>query len=285
MTGWLLVNAFLKNSKFFELTELFVKAAKKAGVELTVVTNQEILVDTDKTLAAKPDFAIFWDKDTQLGEFLEWQGIPLYNSASSIRICDDKRLTCLALLKNRLPMPRTVMAPMTYDNVGFTELAFLDEIERKLSFPLVMKEAFGSFGEQVYLIQNQEQLLERLEKAETTKLLFQQYIETSRGRDIRLQVVGDRVVAAMYRYSDTDFRANITAGGHMFCYEPTKEECELAVRAARAAGTSFGGVDLLFGPEGPLVCEINSNAHFKNLLDCTGVNVAEEIINYIREEL
>lgn len=284
MNGWLIVNGFLKSTKFDELIRLFLSAAGANDIKLTVMKNHDIPVDTGKFLDKKPDFAIFWDKDIALGNYLEGQGIPLYNSISSIRLCDDKRLTHLALLAGGLPMPRTIAAPMTYDNIGFTNSDFLAGVERELSFPFVLKEAFGSFGEQVYLMENREQLLSYMEHTPTTKLLFQQYIGTSRGRDLRLQVVGGRVVAAMYRYSDTDFRANITAGGHMKCHEPTRRECELAVRAANAVGASFAGVDLLFGPEGPLVCEVNSNAHFKNLLDCTGINVAEEIMKHIARE-
>lgn len=284
MTGWLVVNGFLRTHKFSELTELFVSAAGKAGMELVVLANTDILADTGMCLKEKPDFVLFWDKDIHLGTFLESQGIPLYNPVSSIRICDDKRLTHLALLEKGIPMPRTIIAPMTYANIGFTDLDFLALVERELSFPLIIKEAFGSFGEQVTLVKDRDELIRYVKNAQTTELLFQQYIESSRGRDLRLQVVGDRVVAAMYRHSETDFRANITAGGKMKRYEPTEEECALAVRTAKAVGAAFAGVDLLFGPDGPLVCEVNSNAHFKNLLDCTGVNVAEEIINYIRED-
>lgn len=284
MTGWLVVNGFLRTHKFSELTELFVSAAGKAGMELVVLANTDILADTGMCLEEKPDFVLFWDKDIHLGTFLESQGIPLYNPVSSIRICDDKRLTHLALLEKGIPMPRTIIAPMTYTNIGFTDLDFLALVERELSFPLILKEAFGSFGEQVTLVEDRDGLIRYVKNAQTTELLFQQYIESSRGRDLRLQVVGDRVVAAMYRHSETDFRANITAGGKMKRYEPTEEECALAVRTAKAVGAAFAGVDLLFGPDGPLVCEVNSNAHFKNLLDCTEVNVAEEIINYIRED-
>lgn len=284
MTGWLVENGFLRTHKFSELTESFVSEAGKAGMELAVLANTDILADTGTCLKEKPDFVLFWDKDIHLGTFLESQGIPLYNPVSSIRICDDKRLTHLALLEKGIPMPRTIIAPMTYANIGFTDLDFLALVERELSFPLILKEAFGSFGEQVTLVEDRDGLIRYVKNAKTTELLFQQYIESSRGRDLRLQVVGDRVVAAMYRHSDTDFRANITAGGKMKRYEPTEEECALAVRAARAVGAAFAGVDLLFGPDGPLVCEVNSNAHFKNLLDCTGVNVAEEIMNYIRED-
>jgi RimK family alpha-L-glutamate ligase len=282
MTGWLIVNGFLKSKKFDELTAMFLQAAERAKVHLHIVKNTEILADTGKVLKDKPDFAIFWDKDLLLGMYLEQAGIRLFNRSSCVRLCDDKRLTHLVMTEHQIPTVRTIFAPMTYENIGFTELDFLRRVEKELSYPLVMKEAFGSFGEQVYRIHSREELLAYVQNSHTNALLFQPYIAHSCGRDVRLQVVGDRVVAAMYRWSDTDFRANITAGGHMKPYDPTREEQELALRAARAVGADFAGVDLLFGEEGPLLCEINSNAHFKNLWDCTGVNVAEEILSLIQ---
>lgn len=283
MKGWLVVNEFLQNQKFSELTKLFLSAAQKANLSLSVYTNAELLADTKELLKQRPDFVLFWDKDIVLGNYLEAQGIPLYNSVDAIRLCDDKRLTHIALMREGIPSPRTIMAPMTYPNIGFTNHDFFEQVERELTYPFVVKEAFGSFGEQVYLVRDRKELQQRIKGTSTTELLFQEYIPESRGRDVRLQVVGDRVVASMYRYSDTDFRANVTAGGEMRNYTPSKEESSLALRAARAVGADFAGVDLLFGAEGPLVCEVNSNAHFKNIQTCTGVPVAEEIIQYICE--
>lgn len=283
MKGWLVVNEFLQNQKFSELTKLFLSAAQKANLSLTVYTNAELLADTKEILKQRPDFVLFWDKDIVLGNYLESQGIPLYNSVDAIRLCDDKRLTHIALMREGILSPRTIMAPMTYPNIGFTNHDFFEYVERELTYPFVVKEAFGSFGEQVYLVRDRKELQQRIQGTSTTELLFQEYIPESRGRDVRLQVVGDRVVASMYRYSDTDFRANVTAGGKMKNYTPSKEESSLALRAARAVGADFAGVDLLFGAEGPLVCEVNSNAHFKNIQTCTGVPVAEEIIQYICE--
>lgn len=283
MKGWLVVNEFLQNQKFSELTKLFLSAAPKANLSLSVYTNAELLADTKELLKQRPDFILFWDKDIVLGNYLEAQGIPLYNSVDAIRLCDDKRLTHIALMREGIPSPRTIMAPMTYPNIGFTNHDFFEYVERELTYPFVVKEAFGSFGEQVYLVRDRKELQQRIKGTSTTELLFQEYIPESRGRDVRLQVVGDRVVASMYRYSDTDFRANVTAGGKMKNYTPSEEESSLALRAARAVGADFAGVDLLFGAEGPLVCEVNSNAHFKNIQTCTGVPVAEEIIQYICE--
>lgn len=285
MTGWLIVNGFLHSDKFDELTELFVQAAGETDMTLCVKSNDELLIDTGTKWYDRPDFAIFWDKDLLLARSLEQQGIRLFNSSRTIAVCDDKRETHMVLQKAGIPMPRTIVAPMTYEGIGFTSLDFLPEVETRLGFPLIVKEAFGSFGEQVYLARDHMELLSLVSHCNTCKLLFQEYIEQSHGRDVRLQVVGDQVIAAMLRHSDDDFRANITAGGRMEVHTPSKEEVRLALRAAKAVGADFAGVDLLFGPQGPLVCEVNSNAHFKNLLDCTGVNTAKEILPYIKEHI
>lgn len=296
--GILVVNEFLQNSKFSELTSLFLQAAQKEQVELAVYTNAELysmlpplggvpFPERDKIRQALPvDFVIFWDKDIFLAKILEELHIPVYNGSECIAVCDDKRKTHEALWRAGLPMPQTIFAPMTYDSIGFTNVRFVESIEEKLGYPMVVKEAFGSFGEQVFLARNREDLEHILEtQISSYQLLFQEYVETSRGRDVRIQVVGKEVVAAMYRYSERDFRANITAGGKMKAYNPSEEERALAVAAAEAVEADFAGVDLLFGRDDvPLVCEVNSNAHFKNLLTCTGINTAEKMISYIKKK-
>lgn len=111
--------------------------------------------------------------------------------------------------------------------------------------------------------------------------MFQEFIESSYGRDLRLQVVGNQVVAAVKRTSENDFRANVTSGGSMTVYEPSTYEKALAVAATKAIGADFAGVDLLFGQTGPLICEINSNAHIRNLYDATNTNAADAIMDHI----
>lgn len=287
LNALLIVNGFLKTEKFNELAELFLDASKRLNISLWVLSNSEIVV-SDSDLSQNNintdeiDFVLFWDKDVLLAAWFEQLGIPVYNSAKAISLCDDKRKTYLCLLKEGIDMPDTVVAPMTFRGIGFTDFTFLNQIENKLGYPMVVKEAYGSFGAQVYLARNREELEKTIKNCSSEEILFQQYIRESEGRDIRLQVVGERVVAAMYRYSDDDFRANVSAGGHMRAYLPSKKECALAIKAARAVGADFAGVDLLFGKNGPLVCEVNSNAHFKNLMDCTGCDTAYEILSYIR---
>jgi len=117
-------------------------------------------------------------------------------------------------------------------------------------------------------------------------ILYQQAITESMGRDVRINVVGGRVVASILRQSTGgDFRSNLTLGGTMAPYTPTEAEAQLALRATQLLGLDFAGVDVLFGKNGPLLCEVNSNAHFKTTLACTGVNMAQHIMHYIKEQL
>ena len=64
---------------------------------------------------------------------------------------------------------------------------------------------------------------------------------------------------------------------------PTEEMAEAAIKATEAIGLDFAGVDVLFGKDGPIVCEVNSNPHFKSSLECTGVDMSEKIMEYVAE--
>ncbi len=112
--------------------------------------------------------------------------------------------------------------------------------------------------------------------------ILQQFIASSKGHDKRLEVVGGRVIAAMERFNKNDFRSNITNGGKMKPCTPTDEECKAALVACKKLGLSFGGVDIL---DGGIICEVNSNAHIINIMNCTGIDISTEIFKEIKRNL
>ena len=287
LNGILVVNRFLNTGKFTELTALLCGAAEKTGVGLTVYTNDELLLamggEGDILPERKPDFVLFYDKDIRLAAQLERRGMRLFNTARSIELCDDKSLMHLAL-DGLVPMPKTYCAPFTYENIGYTDFGFVYKLFDSLGAPVVIKEVFGSFGQQVYLANTPEDAVSILKKVGGRRVIFQQFISSSFGHDLRLNVVGGRVIAAMYRYNEHgDFRANISNGGSMRKHVPTAEEEALAVRTAELLGLDFCGVDILEGAHGePILCEVNSNAHFKSIWQCTGVNAALLIMEHIK---
>lgn len=182
-------------------------------------------------------------------------------------------------------MPKTYCAPMTFEK-EYSDYTFVLQVEGSLGYPMIIKENKGSFGEQVYKVEDYYEAVEQIKKIGGCDFIMQEYIESSKGQDVRIHVVGNEIVTAMKRVNKNDFRANITNGGSMEKYQPTKEQCEMALKVCEKLGLDFAGVDIMFGKNRePVLCEVNSNAHFKNIYDCTGVNVAEKIIDYILKKI
>lgn len=290
MYAWLVVNGFIHSEKFRQIFEQLVQAAQKRGCLLEIKTNTQLLpelvIGKQMVLPGRrPEFVIFWDKDIRLARLLEKMGLRLFNSAGSIEICDDKAAAFLELMNKNIRMPGTVIAPKTFQAQGFPQLDFLPDIERQLGYPMIVKECYGSFGQQVWLVQNRNELLKQLGFIKNRPCLFQEYVQSSRGHDIRIQMVGRKAVAAMHRYNDNDFRANITNGGSMEPYEPDAAQLLMAQAVMQAIGLDFAGVDILFGEnKEPVLCEVNSNAHFVNISKCTGIDVADAIVGYCMKE-
>ena len=288
--GYIIINGFLREEKFFSLYSALKQSADKAGLQLELKTNIELMCDiaSGKTVAneALPPFAIFWDKDVRLAKTLEAAGMKLFNSAGAIELCDDKSLTHIALM-NRVPQPKTVLIPLTFPRVGYTDCTFLEKIADYLGFPLVIKQCFGSFGAGVYLAGNMEEAKAALMKTAGGAAIAQQYIASSFARDIRAYIVGDKVAAAMLRHNESgDFRANVAQGGKADAYALNEAQAALAVRTAQILGCTFAGVDLLFGENGEMtVCEVNSNAHFAGISAATGVNIADKIIEAVAQRI
>ena len=288
--GYIIINGFLREEKFFSLYSALKQSADKAGLQLELKTNIHLMCDiaSGKTVANEtlPPFAIFWDKDVRLAKTLEAAGMKLFNSASAIELCDDKSLTHIALM-NRVPQPKTVLIPLTFPRVGYTDCTFLEKIADYLGFPFVIKQCFGSFGAGVYLAGNMEEAKAALMKTAGGAAIAQQYIASSFARDIRAYVVGDKVAAAMLRHNESgDFRANVAQGGKADAYALSEAQAALAVKTAQILGCTFAGVDLLFGENGEMtVCEVNSNAHFAGISAATGVNIADKIIEAVAQRI
>ena|SRR5690625_98715 len=285
MKCWIIYNTFLKSDKFIDYAQMIQEAAQYMGHEAIIYKNSDILnliTSPPESLKEKPDYVVFTDKDIYLAQYLEAQGILVYNSSQTIETSDDKIKTYQQLAHAGVPVPETIIIPKTYGNFVHLEDEFFDSAIQQLGMPLIVKEAFGSFGEQVYLANNLSELKELVFHHSDQPLMLQQFISTSYGRDVRIQVVGNQVIAAMERRAQNDFRANVTTGAQMLAYNPSADEINIAVKASQAIGAQFSGVDLLFGPnDTPIVCEVNANAHIRNLLLATGVNAAYEMIRHI----
>ena len=281
MQGWLIVNSFMNSDKFVNLYEMLSLAFKNKGVDLQIKRATDISLRVGESLVNKPDFAIFWDKDIYLAERLENNGVRLFNSKRAVMLCDNKILMYQALAEAGIKIPKTYIAPKTFEGLGYNNDLFLKQVAQEIDYPMVIKEAYGSFGEQVYLANNEKEAKDIIASIGYKDFLLQEYIASSKGRDIRINIVGDNAIVSMLRENKDDFRSNISSGGTGKEYRPEQSYIDLAIKASKALGLDFAGVDVMFGEDGPIICEINSNPQFASTLKFTGVNLADFIADYI----
>ena len=286
MKAWLVVNSFMNTEKFKNLYQMLSIAFDKRGISLEIKTASDISLEVGRKINDKPEFVIFWDKDIYLAQRLEQQGFKLFNSAKAVELCDNKILMYQELAKSSIRIPRTFIAPKTFEGLNYSKRDFVSNVIKEIGLPMVIKEAYGSFGEQVYLANSLEEANKIIDQIGYKDFLMQENIASSKGRDIRINVVGNNAIVSMLRENKNDFRSNISNGGTGSKFEPKREYLDLAVNAAKALGLDFAGVDVMFGPnDEPIICELNSNPQFASTLQYTGVNLAEVIADYIFNNL
>lgn len=205
----------------------------------------------------------------------EMQGI--YSTATSIAIARsrDKLRTMQLLARAGVGIPKTLFASETS--------SFDDLIEQAGGAPLIIKVARGTHGNGVVLAETNKAAKAVMQAffVENVSFLVQEFVKESAGTDIRAIVVGNKVVASMMRQSlDDDFRSNLHQGGEGKPIKLTEEERRTAIKAARAMGLPFCGVDMMRSSRGPLVLEVNSSPGF-SIEKVTGRGIADKVIEYI----
>lgn len=286
MFGLILINAYTVRESELNQPLRLKEELEKLGVGTQIIRNNafpaRIFNNRICTDIPKVDFCIYLDKDEYTSKIMEESGIRLFNSHKSVLLCDDKMKTCIALAKEGIPIPDTLPAPLCYSPEAEIPLSSVKKTEEILGYPIVVKECYGSLGKGVYLAENREELTALMNKLKTVPHIYQKLVASSFGRDVRVILVGGKVVTAMLRTSAGDFRSNLELGGSGKPFALPKSFEELAVRTAKCLNLDYCGIDILFG-EGarPVICEVNSNAFFGGIEKVTGINVAKAYAEYI----
>ena len=288
MKGLVIINGYPNGEKFLRQGERIAEELHRLGVQVDVIKNGDVsvLLEGDGcvqcTLKEKYSFAVYLDKDKYLGRMLEMAGLRLFNCAEAIEICDDKMLTHLALRTAGVSLAKTIPAPLCYTPNATPKLSFLQRVAEEIHFPLIAKKSYGSFGAGVRLIYDMVALQETEREWLHIPHLYQEYIEESAGCDVRVIVIGGKAIAAMERVAqEGEFRSNVELGGQGRRIVLEEAYQKAAETVAKALSLDYCGVDLLKGKNGPIVCEVNSNAFFEGLERVTGTNVAKAYAEYI----
>lgn len=215
---------------------------------------------------------------TMIVRQFEMQGVYTIGSSISINRSRDKLRSMQLLARAGVGIPKTVVARGVAD---------VDDLLDHLGgAPVIIKLARGTHGNGVVLAETKKAAKSVLQAfyvmdQDGTNILLQEFVKESAGEDIRVFVVGGKVVASMKRQSlDDDFRSNLHQGGAGEPIKLTDEERKTAIKAAKSMGLSLCGVDMMRSHHGPLVLEVNSSPGF-GIEAVTGRDVATPIIEYI----
>lgn len=284
MRGIILINAY--SPAVTRQARRMSEELEKLGANVSIARNDFFPYSTECEISGGLDceFCVYLDKDKYVSRMMEKSGVRLFDNARAIELCDDKMLTHIELAGRGIPMPKTLPGLLCYDRAAKIKSSALDRIEAEIGYPVIVKQSFGSLGKGVFKADDRAELIRILESIKCEPHLFQRYIAPSSGKDMRVIVIGGKVVGGIIRASDGDFRSNIGLGAHAVKTDVPSEIAEIATAVATALDLDYCGIDFLLAPK-PLVCEVNSNAFFDAFEQATGINVAkvyaEHIINNV----
>ena len=238
-----------------------LEAAKQKNITLSVISpNQfEMIVTRNDTKSilinnehvGLPDFVIpRLGSNTTYYAFavirqLEHLDIYVYNDSNAIASVRDKLHMHQLISHSNLPTPKTMLVKFPIE---------IDMISQEIGFPLLIKNVIGAQGKGIYLCNSEEKFIDVMEliyaNNNHANIILQEFIQTSRGRDLRAFVLGGRVIGCMRRFSENSFKANFSKGGNVEQFELTPEIEWLATETAKLFNLDIAGIDLLFDKNG-----------------------------------
>lgn len=195
-----------------------------------------------------------------------------YNALLNAR---DKLSALQLLAAGGVGVPDTVVSNNSY--------IIPELLENLNSMPVIIKLISGTHGIGVLKaddVNSAESIIESFQKLKH-RVLLQEFIEESKGADVRVLIVDDEIVGVMQRQAKPgEFRSNLHRGGSSFVVSLNEEEKRIAKKAAKILGLSVCGVDMLRSNKGPLILEVNASPGLEGIETTTNVDIADKIVQY-----
>ena len=279
LTGYLI-------EKYNRMTDAYtcnrlVEEAGQLGIDLKIMGIHDTMVTPDEIVNAgqaleRRDFVINRYKWGKIKDHINRLAGKSYNEIENYNIYVNKYEQIRNLYSDSFLVPRYVL--------GTASLPY-EEIVDRIGQPFVAKGLESSMGEEIFLITREEDLEKLTGRFDVGKeWLYEEFIETSYGKDMRFYSIRGEAVACMQRSSQGDFRANVALGASVEPYEITPEIKQIAKDIYGQTGLDFLGIDLLFGHGKPYFCEINVMPGIEGIEKATGVNIARRILETIRRD-
>lgn len=206
--------------------------------------------------------------------WIEERGVPVMNPPRAIERCVDKFYTTALLSEAGLPTPETVVCERSAD-----ALAAVRELG-----DVIIKPIFGSMGHGMVRVSDPDVAFRVVQSLEQLRTVF--YVQRAvdhGGRDVRVFVVGGRVIGAIERRApEGEWRTNVSRDGTVQSFDLPRPWEDLALRAAESVGADYAGVDLLPSREGPVyVLEVNGIPGWQGVQAATRIDVAGAVVDHL----
>lgn len=272
------------------------ETAEKRGIDYRVITNRQVdivvepskrdVVWIDNQSEPLPDFLLpRMGNTTYYGlaviRHFEELGVLTLNPSKAIATVKDKLYTHQVLAHAGLPTPKTIFAKYPVD-LGF--------VERELGFPVIVKTVTGSQGSGVFLCESKEIFADLMEflsgGARHQNIIIQEFVSGSRGRDLRIFLIGGEPIAAIERTAkEGSFKANLHQGGSVKPYQMDEKIKKLSIACAEIFGLDIAGVDLLYDEDDYTVAEVNSSPGFEGVESCYEISIPDLIFDHFEKKL
>ena len=258
------------------------ESAKRKGVHINNIDCKNLIVNLNKDFQQYREKTILqrcvsYFKSIHSTAALEGLGAYMINPVYSAIVCGNKLFSHMMLQNAGIKTPKAFSA--------FSEESALKVLD-EMGYPAIIKPTIGSWGRLIALLRDKYAAKAVIEDREHMFPLYHVYyfeeFVTRPPRDIRAIVVGNRVVSAIYRYSESnDWKTNMALGGRAEACPITSELEDICVKSANALGGEIVGVDLMESNErGLIVHEVNNTTEFKNTVRVTGIDVPGSMIDY-----
>ena len=218
--------------------------------------------------SCRPDFVVNRTRDYRIAKWLEQQGIPVFNNSLVAELGNDK-----AKAYRFMEQQGRRILPVIYH---------VDEPPQ--DYPVVIKSCSGHGGTEVWMVRSlQEWQQWKRHEYRPDRQYIQQQPASEPGKDLRVYVVGNRIVAAVLRESDHDFRSNYSLGGRVSLYELSKEERQQAADVCAMFDIGMAGIDFLFHKGQLVFNELEDMVGARMLYALSDFDIVDAYVAYIKE--
>jgi ribosomal protein S6--L-glutamate ligase len=281
-----------RNAKLYSHKRL-VEAAEARGHQIDVIDTLKVYMNIT---SHRPELRYMGEKLTgydavipRIGASITFYGLAVLRQFEMMGVYPLNESVAIGRSRDKL---RSLQL-LSREGIGLPVTAFAHDTSRTEEVvkiaggtPVVIKLLEGTQGIGVVLADTDRSAKSVVEafRGANVNIMVQEFIKEAGNSDLRVFVIGGKVVATMMRSgAEGDFRSNLHRGGTAKSIRITPEERSTAVRAAKILGLNVCGVDLLRANHGPVVMEVNSSPGIEGLEKATGIDVATQIIEFMEK--